>query len=157
MSEQFEEKKTGTNHFVVGIGAVYVPVSDFWRSKKWYEEILDLKWGGHCFNFDDNQTSLFLIETKNHEKPHLNFISKGSYEMFILTLNIKKKELFEEFHRRIVAMGVRVENIENRSVCGDNFRLYDPDGNKIDIWNTDYRHQTAPQWESTSGALEKSI
>ena len=43
-----------------------LPVSDFWKSKKWYEEVLGLKWGGHCFKFGENQSTLFLIETKNH-------------------------------------------------------------------------------------------
>jgi hypothetical protein len=34
MNEQVKEKKTGTNYFIGGIGAVYIPVSDFWKSKK---------------------------------------------------------------------------------------------------------------------------
>jgi hypothetical protein len=118
----------------------------FGNQKKWYEEILDLRWGGHCFNLGNNQPTLFLIETKNHEKPQFNFMSKDDYEMFVVTLNMRKKDLFKEFHQRIIDMGVIVEDIENRGLCGDNFRLYDPDGNKIDIWNTDYQHETDPQW-----------
>ena len=46
-------------------------------------------------------------------------------------------------------MGVRVEEIEERGLCGENFRVFDPDGNKIDIWNTNYQHKVEPIWEGT--------
>lgn len=142
-----ENDHENSKSYIGGIGTVYIPVSDFWKSKKWYEEVLSLTWGGHCFKFGNNQPTLFLVETKNHEKPHLNFLSKDNYEMFVLTLKIQRQELFEEFYHRLVKMGVQVEEIEERGLCGDNFRVYDLDGNKIDIWNTNYQHESDPVWQ----------
>lgn len=127
------------------IASVYVPVSDFWESKKFYENVLGLKWGGHCFNLDSGPT-LFLCETKGHAKPNFNYITKDDYEMFVITFQTKNIEQLHDFHVHLKASGVEVEEIEDRGFCGWNFKFYDPDGNKIDVWNGDYKHETAPQW-----------
>lgn len=131
--------------FIGSIATIYVPVSDFWKSKKWYESVLGLEWGGHCFLLDSGPT-LFLCETKDHAKPHFNFTEREGYEMFVVTFQTKTYEQLLDFHVYLQQNGVKVEDIEDRGLCGRNFKFYDPDGNKFDVWNGDYRHETAPQW-----------
>jgi len=130
---------------IARIATVYIPVSDFWKSKKWYENVLGLKWGGYCFNLDSGP-SLFLCETKDHASPNFNFMTKDDYEMFVITFQTKSIEQLNEFHAHLKANGVEIEEIEDRGLCGANFRFYDPDGNKFDVWNGDYKHETDPQW-----------
>ncbi|MBP1992246.1 VOC family protein [Paenibacillus eucommiae] len=141
MLEQKANAKVGLG----SIATVYVPVTDFLKSKRWYENVLGLEWGGHCFKLDSGPT-LFLVETKGHVKPKLNFISKDDYEMFVITFQTINIEQFNGFHERLKGSGVEVEEVENRGLCGSNFKFYDPDGNKFDVWNGEYQHEVDPQW-----------
>ena len=128
------------------IATVYVPVSDFWKSKKWYENVLGLEWCGHCFKLDSGPT-LFLCETKDNAISNFNFKTRDGYEMFVITFQTRSIEQLNDLHAHLKANGVEIEEIEDRGLCGNNFRFYDPDGNKFDVWNGDYKHETDPQWE----------
>jgi|GEM_PF-683095 len=132
----------------VGLGRVdtiYIPVSDFWKSKNWYENVLGLRWGGYCFYLDSGP-SIMLCETKDHSIPKFNFIERDGYEMFVITFQSRSIDQHQQFYEKLKASGVEVEGIEDRGLCGENFKFYDPDGNKFDVWNGDYKHETDPQW-----------
>jgi catechol 2,3-dioxygenase-like lactoylglutathione lyase family enzyme len=132
----------------IGLGSiatVYIPVSDFWKSKKWYENVLGLEWGGHCFYLDSGP-SIFLCETRDHTNPNFNYTVKDGYEMFVITFQTRSIEQHQQFYEKLKASGVEVESVEDRGLCGDNFKFFDPDGNKFDVWNGDYKHESDPQW-----------
>lgn len=142
LDETFSEK---VKTYLSAMNTIYIPVSDFWRSKEWYENILGLEWGGFSFKLDSGP-SLMLCETKDQQTPKLNFTTKDGYEMFVVTFQTRNNDQFLEFYNHLKQQGVEVEEIEDRGLCGKNFRFYDPDRNKMDVWNGEYLHETDPQW-----------
>jgi hypothetical protein len=65
--------------------------------------------------------------------------------MFVVTFQTKNEDHLYKLHAHLTQNGVVVEQIENRGLCGKNFRFYAPDGNKIDVWNGDNKHSAAFQ------------
>ncbi|MBB4824650.1 catechol-2,3-dioxygenase [Sporosarcina luteola] len=119
------------------IETVYLPVQNPAASAEWYRHNLKL---AHAAPIEPNATqaqllvgsgqSLFLIKSK--EPIHANFTEIGGEEQCMLTLEV---EQFQELHERLSKDGVMVTKIEDHEGCGENFYVYDPDGNKLDIWS----------------------
>jgi hypothetical protein len=76
-----------------------------------------------------NDQSLFLIRTK--EAVNLTFQAINGSEQCVMTLEVTN---LLELHESLQKQGVSVSNIEDNDECGINFYVYDPAGNKIDIW-----------------------
>ncbi|GAA0332937.1 hypothetical protein GCM10008967_24560 [Bacillus carboniphilus] len=120
-----------------GINTVYLPVSDPHKSALWYEKNLGLRilrpvGEGATqaqIGFPNGQ-ALFLIKTKS--KGNANFIEFDGHEQCPVTFEVSN---IEHLYSTLSEQGAEMEELEDNEDCGKNFYLYDPDGNKLDIWS----------------------
>lgn len=126
-----------TEVIVKRIETIYLPVSNPKKSAEWYVKHLGLKLLSPVENsstqaqlgLQSNQ-SLFLIQSK--DKTNATFVEINGNEQSVLTLEVTN---FEKCYQELENNGANITAIENQGDCGENFYLYDPDGNKIDIWS----------------------
>lgn len=123
--------------FIKRIETIYMPVANPKASAEWYEEHLKIK--AVCpVEPDAAQAQLalasgqfiFLIQSK--DRVNANFTEIGGEEQCMLTLEVTD---FHDLYKGLQEKGATVTVIEDNRECGGNFYLYDPDGNKIDIWS----------------------
>lgn len=117
------------------IETVYLPVTNPQHSSEWYEAYLGL----NLFQpAGENQAqltcasgqSIFLIRTP--ERVNLTYHEVTGEAQCILTLEV---EDFEALYHHMMDKGIKVSAIEDNGACGLNFFVFDPDGNKLDIWS----------------------
>jgi len=109
----------------------YIPVTDVRRSALWYEEVLgfkpDLVFETHAIL----QPDLQLLRT---DAPVVQNMVDGKA--------LPRTAYFSDdiigYHKYLNEQGVRTEEIIEEGECGWHFELYDPDGNRITIWQARY-------------------
>ncbi|MCQ6563280.1 VOC family protein [Paenibacillus mendelii] len=125
-----------TKPIAKGIDCVYLPASDPRSSAEWYVQHLGLTLKRPITNNAQAQLgfpagdTIFLMQTK--ESQNANYFDSFGNEQCLLTLEI---ENFDEVFELLSSAGVRIDPIEDNGGCGRNFYVYDPDGNKIDLWS----------------------
>lgn len=116
------------------IETIYLPTTNTAKSANWYMSNFNLTLL-RPVNDDQAQLglesgqSLFLIRTK--EATNLTFDEINGSEQCVMTLEVTN---LTDLHKRLREQGVSVTDIEDHDDCGMNFYVYDPTGNKIDIW-----------------------
>lgn len=123
--------------FVKRIETIYLPVANPKASAEWYEKHLKVKAVGTLepdanqarLSLDSSQ-SIFLIKSK--ERVNANFSEIGGEEQCLLTLEVTD---FHHLYEQLQESGAIITAIEDNHECGENFYLYDLDGNKLDIWS----------------------
>ncbi|MFC5601779.1 VOC family protein [Sporosarcina koreensis] len=123
--------------FIKRIETIYLPVANPKASAEWYEKHLKVKAVG-TLDPDANQAqlslassqSLFLIKSK--ERVNANFMEINGEEQCLLTLEVTD---FHRLYEELQSSGASITVIEDNHECGENFYLYDLDGNKLDIWS----------------------
>lgn len=121
---------------VSGIQSVYLPVTNPKKSADWYVTHLsvkllrpvDEKAQQAQLGFPQGQT-LFLIQTS--EKGNANFKEISGTIQCPITIQVAD---IHKFYNQLRDRGAIIDKLEDNGDCGLNFYLYDPDGNKLDIW-----------------------
>ncbi|TMV43531.1 VOC family protein [Paenibacillus mesophilus] len=105
----------------------FIPVSDVRSSAKWYSEVLgfqpDLIFETHAILQPDLQllrTDAPVVQNRVDGKP----LPRTAYFC---------DNIFE-FHNYLKEKGVQTEESIDEGECGRHFELYDPDGNRITVW-----------------------
>lgn len=123
--------------YIKRIETIYLPVTDPKASAKWYEKHFRLKANGPI-EADATQAqlllesgqSIFLIQSK--DLVNANFTEIGGEEQCLLTLEVTD---FHRLYGELQATCAMITDIEDQQECGENFYVYDLDGNKLDIWS----------------------
>jgi len=123
--------------FIKRIETIYLPVANPKAAAEWYEQHLKLKASG-TVEPDATQVQLalesgqfiFLIQSK--DRVNANFTEVGSEEQCSLTLQVTN---FHRLYEELQMNGATITAIEDNHDCGQNFYVYDLDGNKLDIWS----------------------
>ena len=123
--------------FIKRIETIYLPVANPKAAAEWYEQHLKLKASG-TVEPDTTQVQLalesgqfiFLIQSK--DRVNANFTEVGSEEQCSLTLQVTN---FHRLYEELQMNGATITAIEDNHDCGQNFYVYDLDGNKLDIWS----------------------
>lgn len=128
LGETFREQVVNK---IARICFTYIPVTDVRRSAEWYEDILGFKLD---IVFDTHailQPDLHLLRT---DGPVVQNMVDGK--------PLPKTAYFSDdihgYHAYLNERGVRTEDIIEEGECGWHFELYDPDGNRITIWQARY-------------------
>jgi RNA polymerase sigma factor (sigma-70 family) len=128
LGEAFSEKVVSK---IARICFTYIPVTDVRRSALWYEEVLgfnpDLVFDTHAIL----QPDLQLLKT---DSPVVQNMVDGK----ALPRTAYFSDDINGYHKYLNEQGVRTEEIVEEGECGWHFELYDPDGNRITIWQARY-------------------
>jgi RNA polymerase sigma factor (sigma-70 family) len=128
LGEAFREKVVSK---IARICFTYIPVTDVRRSVAWYEEVLgfkpDLVFDTHAIL----QPDLQLLRT---DAPVVQNMVEGK----ALPRTAYFSDDINGYHKYLNEQGVRTEEIIEEGECGWHFELYDPDGNRITIWQARY-------------------
>ena len=114
------------------IETLYIPVADAEAAGQWYARHFGLRprrAGSYSTLVMPRGQSLMFVETK--EPQTLNFMNKEGYEMFAVTFKVDD---VQALHRRMSEQGIDVGECANDGNCGFNFKVFDPDGNRIHLW-----------------------
>ena len=115
------------------ISYIYIPVSDFDKSVEWYQEILgfELKLIDTLYRDLESESGIriMLIERRDNINSHMMYDTgaQPSYGFMVKDIDDVRSEL--------ISQGVRVTNIGDYQ--GKSFSFYDPDENKIEMWEED--------------------
>lgn len=128
LGEAFRQKVVSK---IARICFTYIPVTDVRRSAAWYEEVLgfkpDLVFDTHAIL----QPDLQLLRT---DAPVVQNMVDGK----ALPRTAYFSDDINGYHKYLNEQGVRTEEIIEEGECGWHFELYDPDGNRITIWQARY-------------------
>lgn len=117
------------------IDTIYLPVLDKKESIQWYQEKLGLEWNGFCFNLGSGPV-IFLVQVKNKEDVKLSYLTDdwegADYDMQLVTFRSKK---IDDTYRTLKERGVRVSEVIMYDGNRKNFRFYDLNGNRFDVWS----------------------
>jgi catechol 2,3-dioxygenase-like lactoylglutathione lyase family enzyme len=127
---------TTSSKLIIGqIDCVYLPVINQDETINWYREKLGVKWTGFSFNFG-NGPEIMLVTVKNIEDVKLTYKTDHwegeDYDMHLLTF---KSENIEETYEALKERGVNVTEIKLYDGNRKNFRFYDLNGNRFDVWS----------------------
>ncbi|TMV46972.1 VOC family protein [Paenibacillus mesophilus] len=118
----------------MGVAALFFPASDPESTRKWYTEFLGVE-GNESGQPMTRTGQQFYFYRSLEPGRTLNFYT-GTGEIQHMSIAMISVFGVEEMHRRLIEQGQRVqERILDREGCGFQFQLYDPDGNKLDIWD----------------------
>lgn len=117
---------------IQNIETLYFPATNPAKTGQWYAENFGLKpWKPENYSsvvLNSGQTIMF-VERK--EAKTLSFENSEGYDMFSVTFKVDNViELYNELKNK----GFDVGECNNDGNCGYNFKLYDPDGNRIHLW-----------------------
>ncbi|MCQ6557362.1 VOC family protein [Paenibacillus mendelii] len=119
---------------LIGVAALFFPVKDRAVTYSWYTDFLGIERSVS----GQPMTSLgqeFHFYRSIEPGRTLNFYT-GAGEIQHMAIAMVQMNGVEAFHRRMIDSRQRVqEEILDREGCGYQFQLYDPDGNKLDIWD----------------------
>jgi hypothetical protein len=126
---------TKMKNIVGHIDCVYLPVIDKEETIKWYQEKLGFHWTGFSFDLGYGP-ELMLVTVNNKEDVKLTYKTDHwegkDYEMHILTY---KSNNIEETYETLKQRGVSVSEIKLYDGNRKNFRFYDLNGNRFDVWS----------------------
>ncbi|MGM0885072.1 MAG: VOC family protein [Bacillota bacterium] len=119
---------------VVGyIDILYLPVRNIEETIKWYQEKLGLHWNGVCFVLG-NGPAIMLVKVE--EGVNLTYKTDHwegeNYDMHLLSF---KSENIEETYETLKDRGVSVSELKTYDENRKNFRFYDLNGNRFDVWS----------------------
>jgi predicted enzyme related to lactoylglutathione lyase len=123
---------------LIRASALFFPASDPEATRKWYSELLGVELNGSGWPMTRKgeeirfYRSLIPGQTTNF---HKNVVMGDRPSTLYSIINVAVDDL-DEMHRRMLERGQKVEGISDRGGCGRQFQLYDPDGNMLDIWET---------------------
>lgn len=123
---------------LIRASALFFPASDLEATRKWYSELLGLAMNASGWPMTRNgeeicfYRSLIPGQTTNF---HKNVVMGDRPSTLYSIINVAVDDL-GEMHKQMLEQGQRVEGISDRGGCGRQFQLYDPDGNMLDIWET---------------------
>ena len=126
---------------ITGIACVYIPVSDVYASPQWYVKNLGLEVDactpfvpemGHAILFYPSRgASVFLLGSDDISTP--TFRRRDGQEPLNFCFSVTDAQAIMD---RLKANGVRLETdvLNDGGACGTSIRCYDPDGNKLELW-----------------------
>jgi predicted enzyme related to lactoylglutathione lyase len=141
---------------LIGVAALFFPVSDREATHKWYTEFLgvDVSVSGQPMTREGEE---FYFCRSLEPGRTLNFYTGAGDIQNMSIVNISVDGL-EDMHRRMVNHGQVVqEQILDREGCGRQFHLFDPDGNRLEIWEVQtfvWRNDAgvnSPNWKERFG------
>lgn len=120
---------------VVGyMDILYLPVLDIEETIKWYQEKLGFHWNGICFDLGKGP-SIMLVTVDNEEDVKLTYKTDHwegkDYDMHLLSF---KSDNIEETYETLKEQGVSVSELKTYDENRKNFRFYDLNGNRFDVW-----------------------
>jgi predicted enzyme related to lactoylglutathione lyase len=119
---------------LIGVAAMFFPVSDPEVTHRWYTEFLGLDVSKTGQPMTGRGEEFYFYQSLEPGRT-LNFYT-GAGEIQHMSIAMVQVDGLEKMHRRMIEKGQRVqEQILDREGCGYQFQLYDPDGNKLDIWD----------------------
>src|SRR5436305_631389 len=118
---------------VVGLGGVFLKTPDIDRSRSWYSENLGLSGGPEGFQFRWRTSD---DEAAEHCTVWALFPAKSNYfdpseAPFMLNYIVDDLDAILE---KLAANGVRIDPKREDVSYGRFAWIYDPDGNKIELW-----------------------
>lgn len=117
------------------IDTIYLPVKDKQETINWYEEKLGLTWNGICFNLGTGPT-IMLVTATDPESANLTYLTNDwegtDYPMQLVTF---KTSDIDTAHQQLTARGVEVSTLNTYDNNRKNFRFYDLNGNRFDVWS----------------------
>jgi catechol 2,3-dioxygenase-like lactoylglutathione lyase family enzyme len=119
---------------VTGIGGVFFKVKDADASRKWYQEHLGIPiedYGGSAFKWRDAQNPQRLGSTVWSPFPENTKYFQPSTASFMVNYRV---DHLDELLAQLRAAGVRVDDKVEDYPYGKFGWIYDPDGNKIELW-----------------------
>ena len=126
------------------IPCIHIPVSNIEAAYKWWNEHFSLEIGEEidnqngsvCFRVENGQWIFLWEVAKVPENPEVkgNLMNSDNPQLYSATLNFdgEKEKVIEEYNR-LISLGVRVGEL-HEAWTGVAFDLYDPDGNKFNVW-----------------------
>lgn len=123
---------------LIEASALFFPASDPEATRKWYSELLGLELNDSGWPKTRNGEEIYFYrslisgQTTNFDK---NAVMSDRPSTLYSIINVAVDDL-GEMHKRMQEQGQKVEIIYDRGGCGRQFQLYDPDGNMLDIWET---------------------
>ena len=109
---------------------LYIPVSDFERSVEWYQNVLDfqLKLSDPLYKDLESPSGIriMLIERRNNINSQMMYDTGAQASYGFMVKNIEK------VCSELISKGVKVTEIGDYQ--GKSFSFFDPDDNKIEIW-----------------------
>ncbi|NIK76665.1 putative enzyme related to lactoylglutathione lyase [Paenibacillus castaneae] len=132
--------RQGVNAFI-RVAALFFPSSNPEASYLWYTETLGGPVNEKGQPVTEAGEEIYFIQsltpkTYNFETPATSSIRNMAFAMF-------EVNGLSKLHRQMIDQGLKVSyQIQDRGGCGRQFQLYDPDGNKWDIWE----RQTMVHW-----------
>jgi predicted enzyme related to lactoylglutathione lyase len=127
---------------LLGISALYFPVSDPTATYRWYKEVLGTAISENGQPMTRDGIEFYFIKSlepgRRLNLPNDNgLLPKHAHDLNTperSRVNIDVNGL-EELHRRMIKGSHFVQNpIFNRDGCGRQFQLADPDGNLLEMW-----------------------
>lgn len=121
---------------IVGqIDCIYLPAKNKEATIRWYQEKLGLRWTGVSFDLGGGP-EIMLVTPKREEDATLTYKTDDwegeDYDMHLLTF---KSDDIERTHAHLKAQGVSVSEIKLYDGNRKNFRFYDLNGNRLDVWS----------------------
>lgn len=125
---------------IIRAAAIFFPASDPQASYRWYKETLGGPVNEAGQPVTESGEEIYFIKSLEPGKTY-NFEAPGNIRH--LAFVMFEVNGLDKVHRRMIEQGIKVTyQIWDRGGCGRQFQLYDPDGNKWDIWE----RQTTVLW-----------
>ncbi|XEC92520.1 VOC family protein [Paenibacillus tarimensis] len=119
---------------LMGVAALFFPASDPEATRRWYTDVLGFKVSESGQPTTDRGEQIYFYRSLEPGRT-LNFYT-GAGEIQHMSIAMVQVDDVEGMHRRMIEQGQKVqEQILDREGCGYQFQIYDPDGNKLDIWD----------------------
>lgn len=119
---------------VTGIGGIFFKASDPGTSRKWYQEHLGLAiddYGGSSFLWRERENPTRIGRTIWSPFPQDTKYFDPSRASFMVNFRVDN---LDELLAQLRAAGVRVDEKVEEYDYGKFGWIYDPDGNKIELW-----------------------
>jgi catechol 2,3-dioxygenase-like lactoylglutathione lyase family enzyme len=120
---------------VTGIGGIFFKTADAETTRKWYAEMLgidsDPAWGGTAFMWREHDTPDTVGMTVWSPMPDTTKKFDPSSAKFMVNYRVRN---LDAILAQLRAGGARVDDKVDDTEYGKFAWTYDPDGNKIELW-----------------------
>lgn len=137
---------------LIGVAALFFPASDPEATRTWYTDILGVHVSDSGHPMTGRGEQFYFMRPLEPGKT-LNFYT-GSGEIQHMSIVMVQVDNLVETHLRMKELGQKVqEQLLDREGCGIQFQLYDPDGNKLDVWDLqamvrrNHDKASSPNWK----------
>ena len=125
---------------------LYIPVSNFDKSVEWYQDVFGfkLKLSDPLYRDLESHSGIriMLIERRNNINSHMMYDTGAQASYGFMVKNI------QNVHSELISKGVKVTEIGDYQ--GKSFSFFDPDDNKIEIWEEDNELQNQSEFKSNN-------